>query len=246
MTYQVNLTKFSGPLDLLISLIEEKRLAVGEISLAQVAEQFLDYLKNLEKEFGDLNLSRKKSFEYQRILADFLVVASRLILIKSRALLPTLILTEEEEIDIKDLERRLEEYRKIRELARELRQFSRDRKICYARELYRNMQVVFYPPRNITPAILQKAYEAVIRTLPRFEHLETDSVKRIVTLEEKMQELVKRVACSVEASFAQVTTNTKKRIDIILSFLAILMLFRKRILDISQEQLFGEIKIRPN
>ena len=106
------------------------------------------------------------------------------------------------------------------------------------------MQVVFYPPKNITPAILRGTYEAVIRTLPKFERLETDSVKKVVTLEEKMKELLERIAGSVEASFAQVTAGAKKRIDIVLSFLAILMLFRKHILDISQDRLFGEIKIK--
>ena len=242
--YQVNLTKFTGPLDLLLSLIEEKKLAINEISLAQVAEQFLDYLKNLEKEFGDLNRNQEKSFEYQRVLSDFLVVASRLILIKSRALLPTLVLTEEEETDIKDLGRRLGEYKKIRELARELGQFARGREAFYAREFYRNMQVVFYPPKDITPAALYRAYEAVIRTLPKFERLETDSVKKVVTLEEKMKELLERVAGSVEASFAQVTAGAKKRIDIVLTFLAILMLFRKQILEISQDNLFGPITIK--
>jgi len=243
MDYKVNLEKFSGPLDLLLSIIEEKKLAISEISLSQVADQFLEYLKKLENT-QELKENIKSSSEYQRILADFLVIASRLILIKSRSLLPILVLSDEEEGDIKDLEERLKIYQKFRELSRELGRFSKNRAPYFSREYYFNLPIVFYPPKNISSEELFKIYEAFIKTLPQVEKLEEQSLARAMTIEEKLKELTERINVVVEASFADISLGVKAKIDIILTFLAMLMLFRNRILDASQNKLFGDIKIK--
>src|SRR3990167_8700851 len=174
MDYKVNLEKFSGPLDLLLSIIEEKKLGISEISLSQVADQFLEYLKKLENT-QELKENIKSSSEYQRILADFLVIASRLILIKSRSLLPILVLSDEEEGDIKDLEERLKIYQKFRALGQELGHFAKDRAPYFSREYFLNLPLVygeqgrtiFYPPKNISSEELFKIYEAFIKTLPQ-------------------------------------------------------------------------------
>ena len=90
MRYEVKQDKFSGPLEKLLELIEAKELEITLINLAQVTGDFLEYLKALDE----------KS-KHPSVLADFIVVASRLLLIKSKAILPSLALTEEEETDIK-------------------------------------------------------------------------------------------------------------------------------------------------
>ena len=253
MTYQVSLEKFSGPLDLLLSIIEEKKLAISEISLSQVADQFLEYLKKLSAQGGsalggentpELNETMKSSSEYQRILADFLVVASRLILIKSRSLLPNLVLSDEEEGDIKDLEERLKIYQQFRELGRELGHFAKDRASYFSREYYFNIPIVFYPPKNISSEELSKIYEAFIKTLPQALKLEEQSLARVMSIEEKLKELTERIGVAIETSFADISLGVKAKIDVILTFLAMLMLFRNRILDISQDKLFGDIKIK--
>lgn len=247
--YEVSLSKFTGPLDLLLSLIEEKKLAISEISLSQVTDQFLEYLKKLEDNVTLKNLS---GLEYQRILANFLVVASRLILIKSRSLLPNLVLTEEEEGDIKDLEERLRVYQQFRALGRELGHFAKGRSAYFSREYFLNIQVVygessqtiFYPPKNISSEKLFKIYEAFVKTLPQMEKLEEQSLTRTVTIEEKLKELTERISAAVEASFREISDQVKGKIDIILTFLAVLMLVRSRILDASQDKLFGDIRIK--
>ncbi|HEY4495314.1 MAG TPA: segregation/condensation protein A [Candidatus Paceibacterota bacterium] len=261
MTYQVSLEKFSGPLDLLLSIIEEKKLAISEISLSQVADQFLEYLKKLSARGGsalggentpELNETMKSSSEYQRILADFLVVASRLILIKSRSLLPNLVLSDEEEGDIKDLEERLKIYQKFRALGRELGHFAKDRAPYFSREYFLNLPLVygeqgrtiFYPPKNISSEELFKIYEAFIKTLPQALKLEEQSLARVMSIEEKLKELTERISVAIETSFTDISLGVKAKIDVILTFLAMLMLFRNRILDISQDKLFGDIKIK--
>lgn len=235
--YEVSLSKFTGPLDLLLSLIEEKKMAIGEISLAQVTDQFLEYLKKIED-----NTSK----EYQRILADFLVVASRLILIKSRSLLPNLVLSPEEEEDIKDLQARLKAYQHIKTMAKMLGKWTKDRNSYFSREFYFNLPITFYPPKNITVEDLKNIYELFSKTLPQIEKLEEQSLARIMTLEEKIEELMSRVSMAAETSFNEISglSSSKERTNIILAFIAILMLFRKRVLEISQDKIFGEIKVK--
>jgi len=231
--YQVNLEKFSGPLDLLLSLIEGKKMAINEVSLAQATDQFLEYFKKLQEDADS-----------QRILADFLVIASRLILIKSRSLLPNLILTKEEEGDIKELEERLRIYQQIKIWGRELGKWAKDQAPYFSRESYSNLPVIFYPPKNISVADLRKSYELFLKTLPQIEKLEEQNLQRVVTLEQKMRELKTRIGMAIEMSFADISNGVRTKIDIILSFLATLMLFRSRILELSQDKLFGEIWIK--
>ncbi|MDO8743218.1 MAG: segregation/condensation protein A [Candidatus Azambacteria bacterium] len=233
--YQVNLDKFNGPLDLLLSLVEEKKLAIGEIVLSQVTDQFLEYLKQLQDDV---------SMEYQRVLADFLVVASRLILIKSRTLLPNLVLSQEEEGDIKELENRLKVYQEIKILGCDLGKWAKDRPSYFGRESYLDMPIVFYPPQNVSAENLYKIYESFLKTLPQVEKLEEKNLQRVVTLEQKIQELKLRIATAVESSFSDISGGMKNKIDVILNFLAVLMLFRVRVLELSQDELFGDIKIK--
>ena len=235
--YEVSLSKFTGPLDLLLSLIEEKKMDIGEISLAQVTDQFLEYLKKIEDNISD---------EYQRILADFLVIASRLILIKSRSLLPNLVLSSEEEDDIKDLQARLKAYQEIKILAKMFGKWAKNQPSYFSREYFLNLPNTFYPPKNITADDLGRIYALFLKTLPQIEKLEEQGLVRIVTLEEKIEELMGRVSTAAEASFNEISgsSSKKEKIDIILAFIAILMLFRKKILEISQDKLFGEIMVK--
>src|SRR3989344_1156197 len=107
--YQIKTDVFEGPLELLLALVEKRKLFINEISLAQVADDYIAHLKEFEKMPVDF-------------VSNFLIVAATLILIKSKSLLPTLSLTEEETHDIDELERRLKEYQKIRELSVHVKQ----------------------------------------------------------------------------------------------------------------------------
>ena len=243
MTYQVSLEKFSGPLDVLLSLIEEKKLAISEISLVQATDQFLEYFKKLQEDTLDKSESIS-SMDYQRILADFLVIASRLILIKSRSLLPNLVLSKEEEGDIKELEERLKIYQQIKTWGRGLGKWAKDRPPYFSRDYYFDLPITFYPPKNVSIDELKKIYESFLKTLPQIEKLEEKNLQRVVTLEQKIEELKSRINTAVEATFCDISNGVKTKIDIILNFLAVLMLFRSRILELSQDKLFGEIWIK--
>src|SRR3989344_4683582 len=104
MSFTIKQQHFEGPLDVLLDLIEKRKFFINDISLAKVADDYLAYIKALEK----FPLADS---------ANFVLVASTLVLIKSKSLLPNLELTTEEQGDIADLERRLVLYRRMKELS---------------------------------------------------------------------------------------------------------------------------------
>ena len=103
-SYTVKTSAFEGPLELLLNLVEGKKLFINEISLASVTDDYLAFARSLPK--NDLTE-----------LTSFLAIAATLILIKSRSLLPGFLVTKEEEQDIQDLESRLALYSMIREIS---------------------------------------------------------------------------------------------------------------------------------
>ena len=100
--YEVKIEQFNGPLDKLLQLIEERKMEVTMVNLAAVTADFIKYVAGLGEKAEPM------------ILADFVAVAARLLLIKSKVILPTLELTQEEEADIHDLEYRLKVYREFK------------------------------------------------------------------------------------------------------------------------------------
>ena len=133
VAYHIRQEKFEGPLELLLDLIEKEKIAISEISLARVAEEYLAYVRTL-------------SAPDPEELAGFLVVAVQLILIKSRSLLPGLAVPAEEEQSIAELEERLRVLQRLREAARRIKEIEGFGRRMYGRDAYHGMAPVFYPP----------------------------------------------------------------------------------------------------
>ncbi len=234
--FEIKNQQFNGPLDKLLSLVEEKRLAITAVNLAEVTVEFLAYLKTLEQKIPPADL------------ADFLVVAAKLVLIKSKVLVPDLTLTEEEEHEIADLETRLVIYREF--AAREgsasahLGKQWQGRTIAFSRPLLASLRGArfFYPGTNLTGAGLAGAMAEFAMTvqelMPR-----TDSIKTtIISLEEKIRELLARCTQAARESFRNIS-GRRPRAEVIVMFLALLHLLKAKTLSVSQEENFGDIVI---
>jgi segregation and condensation protein A len=229
--YKIKIEQFEGPLDLLLALIEEQKLDVTRLSLAKVTDQYLEYLETKK----DASLDN---------LADFLLVASKLLLVKSKALLPTLELSEEEEKEIEGLEQQLAEYKKFKDVSRRVgKMFASKRKI-FSREGFSGFQIFFYPPQNFNVFDVKKYFVKVLSEIPIIERLEEEMVKDIVTLEEKIIHLQSMLRERLETSFSEITASAKDKVEIIVSFLAMLELVKQRIVSVEQNELFSEIKMR--
>lgn len=230
MAYAVRLEQFEGPLELLLQLIEKEKLDVTRVSLATVADQYLEYIARQ----GEVPLAQ---------LAQFLSVASRLLLLKSRALLPLLEFTEEEEESIEDLEWQLREYRKFRDASTRLGMLFLKNERSVPRESFLGAEVVFLPSPEVTAETLAQTFRSVLGEIPFLEKLEEEEIKNVISLEEKMLELRSTLASRMEISFRQMTTDVADKLEIIVAFLAVLELVKQRFVRAEQGGSFQDIAL---
>jgi segregation and condensation protein A len=241
--YQIKLEKFEGPLAMLLEMIEKRKLSVNEVSLADVTDQYIDYLKALE------------GFPLAEV-SSFVAIASTLMLIKSASLIPSFEITEEEAGDIKDLERRLKIYAHFRNFASVLSQ-SFGKNIMFNREAFLGLNFGFLEPKNVTKEKLFSAMKQIIANLPQKEILPKALVKKAVSLEKKISEIIERIQQKIEMSFADFSSSDQsasqrlvglgpKKIEIIISFLAVLELVRRGFILVEQTAIFDNIKIMKN
>lgn len=229
--YQIKLEQFEGPMDLLLQMTEDQKLDITRLSLAKIADQYLEYIANAQ------NITLEH-------LANFLSIASRLILIKSKALLPLLEFTEEEEAEIKDLEYQLAEYKKFKEAAKNLASLYNCPKESFSREEFLGRSVIFFPPEDITANDLAKTFSKILGEIPALEKLEEEMVREVITLEEKIIHLQDTLREKVQTSFSEIVANAKDKIEIVVSFLAMLELIKQKLIHVEQGELFSEIRLK--
>ena len=235
-SYQVRLAVFEGPLDLLLHLIEQHELDITAISLAQVTDQYLDYLRILETARAD-------------DLAEFIVVAARLMLIKSRALLPQPPKADEQDDDIgDDLVRQLVEYRRFKQIA----QFLSERTETGAHMYPRTVPVSSFTPKLDLGQVTLDDLIAALQSMLQAESPETepslDIVPNSVTIAEKIeviQALLGAESPDRTLTFHSLLADTASKIEVIVTLLAILEMIRRHRITVSQEHPFGEILISP-
>ena len=229
--FQIKTEVFEGPLDLLLFLVEKHKLFINDIALAKVTD---DYIRHIEK-FETLPMGEA---------AQFILVASTLLLIKSRSLLPSLVLTEEEEEGIYDLETRLKIYKRIKDASEHVRKL-------FGNEIIFPMQAraptpVFSPHESMTLLSLAKAIKDIIHSLPKKEAIPKAVVRKVVSLEDMIDNLTERITRSMRMSFKEFTGQLTKeekeeKVHVIVSFLALLELVKQGTIHVSQEATFGDI-----
>lgn len=228
----IKLDKFEGPFYLLLKLIEEEQLAITEVSLAKVADQYLSYIKN------------NKTIDPEQI-ADFLVVAAKLLLLKSRALLPYLYPAEDEEID--DFEAQIKMYQEFLVATKQVAGMLGKKSFMFARQFNRQnfllAEKTFLPPKNLSAADLCMVFEDLVARLKPAEALGEGTVVDIVSIEDKISHIRQILSQKVNFVFSHLTNGGASRTEIIVGFLAILELMKQREVLIEQTDLFGEIMV---
>ena len=221
---------FEGPLDALLSLIEKRKLFINDISLSQVADDYITYVKNLE------NYPIADS-------AHFILIASTLVLIKSKSLLPNLSLSEEEQQSIEDLEARLSEYQKYKALAVHLRERFGIH-ISYVRLPSKEKKIVFAPDKGTTTENIYEVVKFVIQNMPKKELVPKAVVQKVISLEETIENLTKRITQSLKMSFKDFSRIGKAdKVEVIVSFLAMLELVKQGIIQVRQDKDFQDIEM---
>lgn len=234
--YSVKTGSFEGPLEVLLNLIEKRKLFINEISLGSITEDYISYVASIPN---------KNVADY----SSFISVASTLILIKSRSLIPNLALTAEEESDVTALERRLELYKLIREIGEDLKKkFGKE--IIFPRLPSKIEIKVFAPDKNITSANMQILAKDLLRAIPvEVEAKPEVVVLKIRSLEEVINDLSERIQKAVSMSFREFSragsfnSPKEEKVNVIVSFLAMLELVRGGLINAEQGDDFEEISL---
>lgn len=228
MAFTVKQTHFEGPLDLLLELIEKRKLFVNDVSLAKVADDYIAYVKNL----SEFPVSDS---------AHFVLIASTLLLIKSKSLLPTLNLTTEEQASIDDLQLRLRIYERMRSLSLSLRPLF-GKHFLFARG-ERKLDPVFSPDPEMTLENIFASAQQVLKNIPKREFLPKVVVDKVISLEEMITNLTERISSNFKMSFHEFSSKAGKaeRVHVIVSFLAMLELVKQGVISVSQENHFEDI-----
>ena len=202
---------FSGPLGLLLELLDKRELEIADVSLASIADEYLGYLGREEVPHDEL--------------ADFLLVASRLIYLKSRALMPYLILEEEEE-GVGQLEDQLRAYRLFADAASRIEeQFASSRHAFVAqrsRIVKADREPAFRPAENVTTGNLHTTFTSILKRLAPFFALAQAQIERVQSVEERLLELTGVLKSRAMLTFKDITKGAARKVDVVVSFLALL------------------------
>lgn len=236
MAYNVSTEQFKGPLEKLLELIEAKKMEITQLNLGLVTDDFLKYLESVKTEAG------QKTEEELRLLADFIVVASKLILIKSKELLPSLELSTEETEDIKDLEKRLLFYKEFKPAIAIIRKLYAEKKFSASRPLFANRPAIFTPAQNISIKNLNESMAMIFESAKQLS-LETQTIETtLVKLEEKIEEIMLKIQDGIK-NFGHLIKEKSKK-EIVVMFLALLHLLREQTIEVEQSEGFSDITIK--
>ena len=232
MGHQIKLQQhqFEGPLDLLLSLIEEQKLDITKIALAQVTEQFLAYIKQLEH-------------IDPTVLADYLSIAARLLVIKSKAILPTLEIEDEDEEIGSDLTEKLLLYKQFKEVSKYLKQLDSGKQ-SFTRQLIFSERISFLPDPSLTSESLHKSILEVLQGLKELDNLPKAKIKEAISIQEKIDQLQLLITNQIETKLSDLLSSAKNKSEVIVTFLALLELTKQSILTVEQEKLFTDITIK--
>jgi segregation and condensation protein A len=227
----IRIEKFEGPLALLLKLIEKEEMDITEISLAGIADEFVDYIRQAD------NIDAEE-------MADFLVVAAKLLLIKSKALLPYLY--PEEEAEIEEFEQELRIYKEYLEAAKQVEQLLGKKKFMFQREFNRKavaLDKAFSPPAGLSTELMKECLSALVLRLRPAEKLKEKRLEKKVSIEDKIMSIQALLSKRIQLSFHQLFEVADNKTDVIVSFLAALELMRQREVRLEQAEMFGEIRI---
>jgi len=225
--------KFEGPLDLLLQLIEDQKLDISTLALAKVTEQFLIYVKNLQEK-NPLNL------------ADFLVIAAKLLVIKSKSLLPSLDLGIEEEEAAFDLTAQLLQYKKFKEVAKYLRKLDLHRKQSWTRDAEIADRIAFMPDPDLKLETLVSSLKSLASELKNIVNLPKQVMKEVVSISDKINHIQILISEKLETSLSTLIKEARNKTEVIVTFLALLELIKQRILTVDQDAMFADIVIKKN
>ena len=233
--YELKLDNFEGPLDLLCYLIDKNKMDIYKVSISDIADQYISYLKNQEQ----LNLE---------IASEFLVMASTLLLLKSKGLLPT-VDNQEEELSEEQLLNRILEYKKFKEISK----LFKERIIIYSKRFYKNPDKVILPKQEIekdfsSDDIINKYKELIQKNLMKqnenAKNIEKIAISDTYNVSDKVKEIFRLLIKKPKFIFNKIfSIQERPKEEVVTAFSGVLELSRRNKINVNQKELFGDIII---
>ncbi len=229
----VKLDKFQGPLSLLLQIIEKEEMDITSVNLTKIADEYLEYIKNSPDILPES-------------MADFLLMAARLLYIKSRALLPYLLSEDDDDID--DLSNKLKMYKEFVDLSHVLQAIIGKKKFSFFRDLPKNKKSwafasdSFFAPKNVDSNVLHSEFKNLLEKVNVLEEkLDERLIIPEISIEDRIVYIKQIVSQKIRISFTKIINEAKSRTEVVVNFLAVLELSKQREIDFVQDELFGEI-----
>jgi segregation and condensation protein A len=234
-TYKVSLKDFEGPLDLLLFFIKRDELDIYDIPISKILKEFMEYLHYIE----ELDLE---------IAGEFIMMASTLMHIKARMLLPKEVNEKGEEIDPREeLVKRLVEYMRYKEMTTQLSELESQRRKITFRKYFKHDEAK--PPhdfdvllKNITLYDLAKAFKRVIESLPKVT--EHTILKPLVSTEEQLEYVLNKLEEKGEIDFSELISGMTEKLRVIVTFIVILELIKNRVITVIGGEDFNNFVIK--
>lgn len=233
--YQIKLDVFEGPFDLLLDLIGKQKVDIYDVPIAKITEEYLQYLRRMK----ELNLE---------VASEFILMAVTLIEIKTASLLPAPEEPEKDEITPQEarelLIARLIEYKKFKNAAAEFAQRTYQYGHIYPREALLEERFAELQPdflKDISLLDLARIYQRIVLEAPRLDFSHMGPI--VISVEERTEKVLERLKGSRRFTFRELISDCENKIEIIVTFLAILELFRSGTIYLDQSETFGELRV---
>ncbi len=233
--FKVSSQEFDGPLGLLLNMIEQEKLDITSIALSKIANQYVAYVKS------------SPEIEAEE-LADFLVIAAKLLWLKSKALLPYLESDDDDE-SIDDLEKQLKMYKEFAKASLHIASILKKRPYQFvpkfdSRARRKNFNLpIFVAPKNVDQGKIKETMLSVLRRLAQEKPLKQETIEEIINLEDRILIIRQILKKQAKFSWQNLIKDNANKTEKIVSLLAILELIKQQELDFEQEALFSDIEL---
>lgn len=234
--YAIKIENFEGPLDLLCHLIDKNKMDIYDIKISEITDQYIAYINEMER----MNLE---------VTSEFLIMATTLLLLKSKGLLPKQE-EQKEEITQEQLIARIIEYKKYKEITKKLKENYQ----IYSNRLFKIQETIKLPKqkleKNYEKEIIPKLYEDLVNRNKEKLNQNADNIKKIAitdtyTVASKVKEMFKELLKKPKFIFNRMYTLSKNnKNEVVTAFSGLLELTRRDKVIASQEELFGDITVQ--
>ena len=233
--YEIRLDNFEGPLDLLCHLVDKNKMDIHEVNISKITDQYIEYINAMK----ELNLD---------VTSEFVLMASTLLFIKSKSLLPKQV-EDEGELTEEELIHRIIEYKKYKEISKKLR----EKFEIYSKRFYKVPEKIELPKlkleENYSSDLIEEAYKQLLKKNKEKINVNADNIEKIaitetVTVSSKVRDIFKELIKKPKFIFNKLCkTNKYTKLETVTAFTGLLELTRRNKVKTNQEKIFGDITV---